>query len=288
MIELPHHARARFFGGQTLGVQLGALLAQGVGFAVQAHELGAQLGKLRVQQVQLVLELHGALFGPLALRFHVALGLARLNLERTHPRAQLAHDVLHALHVLGDALEAQLGFMLALAIAAGAGGLFEDGPALLGVGGQDGVDAALLQDRVTPAAQTRVEQHVLDVLQAAAGAVEQVLALTVLVQTPRDSDFRAAAFQLLLLVVEHQGHLGHLQGRAAGRALEDHVGHARTPHGGRAGFAEHPAHGVHHVGLAAAVRTDDAGQAIAVEVHHGAIREGLEAEEFEAFEMHGR
>ena len=50
-------------------------------------------------------------------------------------------------------------------------------------------------------------------------------------------------------------------------------------------FAEHPAHGVEHVGFSAAVRADDGGHAF-VKIEDGFIGERLEAEEFERLKMH--
>ena len=46
-------------------------------------------------------------------------------------------------------------------------------------------------------------------------------------------------------------------------------------------FAEHPTDGVHLVGFAAAVGSDDAGGAGAAEGHNGAFTKGLEANDFD-------
>ena len=47
-------------------------------------------------------------------------------------------------------------------------------------------------------------------------------------------------------------------------------------------LAQHPTDGIAEVGLAAAVRPDDGGDAGAVEPHLGAVAEGLESLEFDA------
>src|SRR5262249_18406751 len=54
----------------------------------------------------------------------------------------------------------------------------------------------------------------------------------------------------------------------------------------RLALAEHPAHRVHDVGLAAAVRADHA-HALARKLERGGIGEGLEARELDLVETHG-
>jgi hypothetical protein len=50
-------------------------------------------------------------------------------------------------------------------------------------------------------------------------------------------------------------------------------------------FTEDPADGVNHVGLAAAVRSDDAGCAGAAECDHGAFAERLKTRDFDFAEF---
>jgi len=63
---------------------------------------------------------------------------------------------------------------------------------------------------------------------------------------------------------------------AVARAVEDDVLHRVAAQGGGARFAEHPADRVDDVGLAAAVRTDNADE-LAWNVDGSGIYEGLEA-----------
>jgi len=67
--------------------------------------------------------------------------------------------------------------------------------------------------------------------------------------------------------------------------LEDHVLHrVGAQRFGRA-FAQHPQQRIHDVGLAAAIGPDDAGQST-LHGNHRAFREGLEAFQFDPFEVH--
>ena len=72
---------------------------------------------------------------------------------------------------------------------------------------------------------------------------------------------------------------------ARGRAVEDHVLHRLAAQRGRARLAQHPAHGVDDVRLAAAVGPDHADEVAGGE-HGGGIDEGLETGEFELGETH--
>jgi hypothetical protein len=180
-----------------LGIALGLLaLAAQLGRALLvARELGAQERQVAVDLAQAVLRVACALARPLGLGLGPALGLAGLDLERAHARGQLADHVVEARQVVGHALEAQLGLELALAVAADAGGLLEDAPALERVGRQHRVDLALLEHRVAAAAEARVVEHLAHVLQTHARAVDQVLALAALEHAARDRDLRPVAVE---------------------------------------------------------------------------------------------
>ena len=61
-------------------------------------------------------------------------------------------------------------------------------------------------------------------------------------------------------VVDHDGDFGEMPGRAAGRAVEDHILHPAAAHRRGPVFAHHPAQRLQQVGLAAAIGADHAGQ----------------------------
>ena len=84
-----------------------------------------------------------------------------------------------------------------------------------------------------------------------------------------------------------QGHgdVGHAERLAVARAGEDHVFHAGAAQALGGLLAEHPTDGVADVGFAAAVGADNGGDARPVEPQFGAVAEGLESLEFDAFEF---
>src|SRR5690606_10852043 len=104
-------------------------------------------------------------------------------------------------------------------------------------------------------------------------------------ESARDRHLGAPA-EAALTVLEGDHDLGHVHGLAALRALEDDVGHLVAAQAARALVAQHPLERVDHVGLAAPVRADDAGEA-GVELQLGAVGERLEAAADEALQQHG-
>ena len=84
-------------------------------------------------------------------------------------------------------------------------------------------------------------------------------------------------------VVELQGHLGHAEGLAGGRAAEDDVRHLGAAQRRRTLLAHHPLDRVDDVRLAAAVGTDDGGKT-SCHVELDRIDERLETVEFESVE----
>src|SRR5262249_50044654 len=87
-------------------------------------------------------------------------------------------------------------------------------------------------------------------------------------------------------VVEHELDGGAADRLPFGRAVEDHVVHVLAAQLFRGGLPQHPAHGVDHVGLAAAVGADHAHE-LAGDGEGGRIEEGLEPEKLEGGESKG-
>jgi hypothetical protein len=139
--------------------------------------------------------------------------------------------------------------------------LLEDRAPLLGLGGEDLVDLALGHDRVAGPAYAGVHEELMDVLQPARLAVEQVFALAVPVDPPRDLDLVEFAAELLLALRQEHRDLAHLGGPARVGPLEDDVLHLSAAKRLRALLPEHPADRVGDVGLAAAVGPDHGGHA---------------------------
>ena len=142
-----------------------------------------------------------------------------------------------------------------------AGGFLEDGAAILGPRGQDQVDLALLHNGIGRPADAGVHEEFLDITQAAERLIKEVFALAVAVHAPGDAHLVVGGAELFLAVGESERHLGHADGLAGVRAVEDHVGHLAAAQGLGGLLAQTPADRVEHVALAAAVRADDGGHA---------------------------
>ena len=213
------------------------------------------------------------------------LGRLGLALERPQPRARLALDVQRAVQVVLRALELELRAAAALAVLAEPGGLLDQHPPVARLGGHDRLHAALGDDRVHLLAQPGVRQQLHHVGQAAARAVDAVLALPRPVEPPHDRDLARRQVDRAARVVEHDLDLGLRAALHAGAAREDHVLHRLPAHGDRRLLAHRPQHRVGHVGLAGAVRPDDHRHARG-ELQPRAVRERLEALEGERPQVH--
>jgi len=115
--------------------------------------------------------------------------------------------------------------------------------------------------------------------------VGKIFALAGAVKAGRDRQFGIFDRQFAILVVNDHADFGIAHRTARLRAGKNDVLHAGAAQCAHALFAEHPADGVGYVRLAAAVRTDDGGDAL-VELDDGTLRKGLEALDFERFQVH--
>ena len=87
-------------------------------------------------------------------------------------------------------------------------------------------------------------------------------------------------------IVKGQGHLGQIARGAAGGAGEDHIVHFAGTQRPRALLAHCPAQRLDHIGLAAAVRANNAGEA-GVDLHTDRFGKALEPGDAHAAKMHG-
>jgi hypothetical protein len=127
-------------------------------------------------------------------------------------------------------------------------------------------------------------EQVLDVAQPAHAGVEQILALAGAVQPSGHRDLAPRDLQAAV-VIEDEADLGHPDHLPGSGAVEDDVFHFAAAEGLGALLAKGPADGIGHVGLAAAVRTDDTGDP-GEDLHVGLLRERLEAVDQDRFESH--
>jgi hypothetical protein len=181
-------ARERLLGGLAAGgdrAQAGVGLVPREAGGLGRRGRGGQRGPARPGGVprELPARLHGLALDPLVEL--CGLGLA---LERPQPRARLALHVERPVQVVLRALELELRAAAALAVLAQARGLLDEQAAVLRLGGDDGLHAALGDHGVHLLAQARVAQELQDVHEPAARAVEPVLALARAVQPADDGD----------------------------------------------------------------------------------------------------
>ena len=216
-------------------------------------------------------------------------GNPRLVLEPLELAAELVADVLDAGQVLARVGDPPLGLLAALLVLGYAGGLLEEDAQLLGLGLDHARDHALLDDRVRAGTEARAEEEVVDVAAPDRDVVDVVARVAVAREHALDRDLGVLAplpADAPGAVVEVQLDRGAADRLAVTGTVEDHVLHRLAAQRRGLRFAEHPAHGVDHVGLAAAVRADDADE-LSGRADGGGIDEGLEAGELDLGEAQG-
>ena len=202
--------------------------------------------------------------------------------------AHLHADVVEASQVVARVAQAALGFLAALAVLGDPGRFFEKAADVLGARLDDARDHALLDDRVGARTKTGAEEEVDDVLAPHVHVVDVIGRLARTVEHALDRDLgiaRPLPRRLALGVVEDELHARARHRLARGGAVEDHVLHRLAAQGGGACLAQHPAHGIDDVRLAAAVRTNHADQ-VARGKHGSRVDESLETSEFEFGKTH--
>ncbi len=261
-------AQARGFGFQPV-LRFGQILVDAralLGGVVLAGKPQAMLGKRQI-----------------GLQAAVVLGDFGLRGELLDLGLEFALDVLDAVHVVARVLQPRFGFLAAFLVLGHARGFFQIAAQFLGLGLDQLGDHALLDDgvgaRADPGAEEQVgdvappHPHVVDVIGGIAAAVEHAL----------DRDLgvlRPLAGGAAELVVERQLDRGARGGLARAGAVEDHVLHGLAAQVLGRRFAEHPAHRVDDVRLAAAVRPHHAGQ-LRGDGNDGGIDETLETGKFD-------
>ena len=216
----------------------------------------------------------------------VAAGLGGLALERLELALDFRDHVGQPREVAVGLCELARGFPPLGLVLRDAGRLLENRAPVLGPGREDQVDPALLHDGIGRAAHAGVHEQFLDVAQAAGGLVEEVFAPAVAEHAPGDGHLVERRAELRLAVREGQRHLRHAERLAGVRAVEDHVGHLAAAQGLGGLLPQGPADGVQHVALAAAVGPHHGGHPLR-EIQLGFMGEGLEAQDFQAAQIHG-
>src|SRR5690606_16035724 len=215
----------------------------------------------------------------------VALRPPLLSRQATDLGLDFRDEVLEARQVCVGRLQPPLRDLPPVLVATDARGLLEHLPPLLRPVGQDPVHLPLLDHGVGVRAQPRVAEEVVDVLQPARRPVQLVLAAAFAEDRAPDLDLVVRDRQGVVVVREDERDLGTMDAAALRRALEDRLLHLRAADRRSALLAEHPADGVTNVGLAAAVRADDRGDAL-VELELRTVCERLEPVERKPLQLH--
>ena len=272
--------------------QLGLDLAQAgvLAFELVRGALDIALGAfaLRLRLVALEQPQQLLLLRQFVVEFVVLAGDRGLCLEALHLGAELDADVLDAGQVLARVGDATLGFLAPLLVTGDAGGFLEEDAQLVRLRLDDARDHALADDGVGARAKAGAEEQVGDVLAAHLQVVDVVLGLAVARQHALDRELgvlRPLPGGTAERIVEDQFDGGTRHRLALAGAVEDHVLHRFAAQFGGFRFAEHPAHGVHHVGFSAAVGADDADQ-LPRQGDGGGVDEGFETGEFELCQAH--
>ncbi|MNM65538.1 hypothetical protein D3C81_769890 [compost metagenome] len=229
--------------------------------------------RLPAQGRQLRLEL--AFLGLVLLVLLGGLGLAMQAFELA---LQLFAQVGQALKVFMGAADAILGLAPTLLVLGDPGRFFDEVAQVFRLGLDQLGDHPLLDDRIAARAEAGAEEDVGDITAPALGTVEVIGVLPVAGNFTADGDFRVGGVftdQGAVGVIEHQFDTGLAHRFAAGRAVEDDVGHRLATQVFRRAFAHHPAHRIDDVGLAAAIGADH-GRHVAGEVDRGRVDERLE------------
>ncbi len=190
-----------------------------------AFERGAEVGEVRGECRPAAEEHSLQQLAILLLLFLIAAGGAGLALERAQGALHFGDDVVEAQQIGGRFLELDLGDPLARFVAGDAGRFLDQPSPLLRLAGEDHADLPLLDDGVGPDAEAGVHQQVPDVLQAHDAAVEPVLALAAAKHPAADGDAAIVGAGQIEIGAQRQHALGHTQGLAAVRAVEDDVFH---------------------------------------------------------------
>ena len=217
-----------------------------------ALELGGQRGIVVGQQPQPGVAQVGLDHGGLA-------GDLRLPAERLEPTADLRGQVDQPGEVGLHRLQLAQRLLLAPAVLEYPGSLLDQRPPRVGPAVQHLVQLALAHDHVHFPAETGIGEQFGDVEQAALVAIDRVFALAGPEQQPTDRHLGVVDRQRAITVVDRQRYLGPAQRRPARGPREHDILHLAAAQRLDALLAHDPGERVDHVGLAGAVRADDAG-----------------------------
>ena len=215
---------------------------------------------------------------------------AGLALEALHLQTQFEADVFHARQVLTRIGQPILGFLPPFLVAGHTGRLFEKDTQFVWPGLDDPRDRPLADDRIRPWPETGAEKQVSHVLASNVQVVDVILGLTTARQQALDGQLRilrplSAEATERVIEDEFDGCPRHRLATAG--TVEDHILHRLATQLRGFRFAEYPAHGIHHVRLAATIRTDHTDE-LTGQGDRRRVDEGFEAGKFQFGQAHER
>ena len=244
-------------GGAALRAHLGQVLLQHGALGPRLRGRLLRRGGAVGAEAQLLGDQLAAQAKFLALDPGAQLGRLRLALQRPQAGPRLALEVEGAIEVVAGGAQLQLGAAAALAVLAETGRLLDQEAPFARFGVDDRLDPALADHRVHLAAEVGVGEHLGDVDEAAAGAVEAVAALAGAIERALDRDLGELGGGAALGVVDRHLDFGEAALADALAAGRDHVLHRGAADRARALLAQRPEHRVGDVRLAGAVGADD-------------------------------
>jgi hypothetical protein len=199
-----------------------------------------------------------------------AASLRDLALEGVHPALLFGEDIGYAEEICLGVFEfAERVLFLALEFR-DACCFLENSAALFGLGREDLVDLTLCHDRVGGAADAGIHEEVVEIAEAAEGAVEAVFGTAVAEYAAGDRHLIEINFQGLLAIRHSQGDFRHAQRLAFLGTVENDIRHLTAAQSLCGCLAKHPADCIHHIGFSATVRAYDAGDSLS-EVKNGFV-----------------
>ena len=206
------HKQALFLEHNLKLLELAFFFAQAV---LRKLQLGSalfgaalQVVPLRLQRTQLVDGQHLRKLVRARGQLFVLARTIDLTLQRSQLTGDFLIDVAGTHQVLVHRLNLFERTLLAALVLGYAGGLLDEGAALLGAALQNGVELALADDGMRILAQARIVQDVLNVHQAARTRVDEVLAFARAIHAAGDGDLVKVDGQHMVRVIEHQRDLG--------------------------------------------------------------------------------
>ena len=101
------------------------------------------------------------------------------------------------------------------------GCLVDPRTAVLGAGGEGGVDFLLADDGIARTTEPAVGEQIINILKSAAVAIDFKVAVAASVKPPRDADLGRIHVQSAVLVVKNQGDFGNVDRLALRASAED-------------------------------------------------------------------